>query len=111
MVAYETAYLKAYYPLQFMAVLLTFEMHDTDKVVEYFDEARKMGIDVRARTSMPQASISPLLTDSSGSDLQPSRASAKKPSKASSAPAKRAEPLNRSLTFAAVSTCGSSIAA
>ncbi len=48
MVAYETAYLKAYYPLQFMAALLTFEMADTDKVVEYIDEARKMGIDVRA---------------------------------------------------------------
>jgi DNA polymerase III subunit alpha len=48
MVAYETAYLKAYYPLQFMAALLTFEMGDTDKVVDYIDEARKMDIDVRA---------------------------------------------------------------
>jgi DNA polymerase-3 subunit alpha len=46
MVAYETAYLKAYYPHQFMAALLTFEMGDTDKVVEYFEESRKMGIDV-----------------------------------------------------------------
>ncbi|MFA5863788.1 MAG: DNA polymerase III subunit alpha [Phycisphaerae bacterium] len=48
MIAYETAYLKAYYPLQFMAALLTFEMGDTDKIVEYIDEARKMGIDVQA---------------------------------------------------------------
>jgi len=46
MVAYSTAYLKAYYPLQFMSALLTFEMGDTDKVVEYIDEARQMGIDV-----------------------------------------------------------------
>jgi len=48
MIAYSTAYLKAYYPLQFMSALLTFEMGDTDKVVEYIDEARTMGIEVKA---------------------------------------------------------------
>jgi DNA polymerase-3 subunit alpha len=47
MVAYETAWMKTYYPLQFMAALLTFERGDTDKVVDYIDEARSMGIDVR----------------------------------------------------------------
>ena len=29
-----------------MAALLTFEMGDTDKVVEYIDECRRMGIEV-----------------------------------------------------------------
>jgi DNA polymerase-3 subunit alpha len=48
MIAYSTAYLKAYYPLQFMAALLTFEMGDTDKIVDYIDEARKMDIEVKA---------------------------------------------------------------
>jgi DNA polymerase-3 subunit alpha len=47
MVAYETAWLKTYYPLQFMAALLTFESGDTDKIVDYIDEARSIGIDVR----------------------------------------------------------------
>jgi len=47
-IAYETAFFKTYYPLQFMAALLTFEMSDTDKIVDYIDEAHRMGIDVRA---------------------------------------------------------------
>ena len=46
LVAYRTAYLKAHYPVEFMAALLTFEMGDTDKVSEYMDECRRMGIQV-----------------------------------------------------------------
>ncbi len=46
-VAYQTAYMKVYYPLQFMAALLTFEMISTDKVVEYIAETKRMGIDVK----------------------------------------------------------------
>ncbi len=45
-VAYQTAYLKTHYPMEFMAALLTFEMADTDKVAEYFAECRRMGITV-----------------------------------------------------------------
>ena len=45
-VAYQTAYLKAHYPVEFMAALLTFEMADTDKVAEYIAECRRMGIEV-----------------------------------------------------------------
>ena len=44
--AYQTAYLKANYPVEFMAALLTSEMSDTDKIVKYIDECRAMGIDV-----------------------------------------------------------------
>lgn len=47
LIAYQTAYLKAYYPLEFMAALLSFEMGNTDKLVEYIDECRRMDIDVR----------------------------------------------------------------
>jgi DNA polymerase-3 subunit alpha len=46
LVAYRTAYLKAHYPVEFMAALLTYEMGDTDKVAEYMDECRRMGITV-----------------------------------------------------------------
>jgi DNA polymerase III subunit alpha len=47
LVAYRTAYLKAHYPQEFMAALLTYEMGDTDKVSEYMDECRRMGIEVQ----------------------------------------------------------------
>ena len=42
--AYVTAYLKANYPVEFMAALLTNEMGNTDKVVQYLGECREMGI-------------------------------------------------------------------
>jgi DNA polymerase-3 subunit alpha len=45
-VAYQTAYLKANYPVEFMAALLTSEMGDTDKIVRYIEECRAMGIQV-----------------------------------------------------------------
>jgi DNA polymerase-3 subunit alpha len=53
-VAYQTAYLKTYFPVHYMAALLTFESVSTDKVVEYIDECRRVlrpdgsrGIDVK----------------------------------------------------------------
>ncbi|MBN1124650.1 MAG: DNA polymerase III subunit alpha, partial [Sedimentisphaerales bacterium] len=45
-IAYQTAWLKCYYPVEFMAALLTFESGSTDKVVEYIGECKEMGIDV-----------------------------------------------------------------
>ncbi|MEW5853515.1 MAG: DNA polymerase III subunit alpha [Myxococcota bacterium] len=45
-VTYQTAYLKAYYPLEFMAALLTTEMGSTENVVKYIAEARSMGMKV-----------------------------------------------------------------
>lgn len=44
--AYETAYLKAYYPVEFMAALITSVMGNTDKVVEYIRECNALKIDV-----------------------------------------------------------------
>ena len=46
LVAYQTAYLKANYPVEFMAALLTSEMERTDKIVQYIDECRVMGLRV-----------------------------------------------------------------
>jgi DNA polymerase-3 subunit alpha len=46
LVAYQTAYFKANYPVEFMAALLTSEMGDTDKIVKYVEECRTMGIRV-----------------------------------------------------------------
>src|SRR5262245_41349423 len=47
LVAYQTAYFKANYPVEFMAALLTSEMGDTDKIVKYMDECRAMGLAVK----------------------------------------------------------------
>jgi DNA polymerase-3 subunit alpha len=46
MVTYQTAYLKAHYPKEFMAALLTSEMGNTDKVVRYITECRDLGLRV-----------------------------------------------------------------
>ena len=44
LITYQTAYLKAHYPTEFMAALLTSEMGNTDKMVGYFTECRDLGI-------------------------------------------------------------------
>jgi len=46
--AYQTAYLKTNYPTEYMCALLTCEMGDTDKVAQYVEECRRMGIEVKA---------------------------------------------------------------
>lgn len=43
-VAYQTAYLKAHYPAEFMAATLTSEMSSTDRVVFLLEECRRMGL-------------------------------------------------------------------
>ncbi len=43
-VAYQTAYLKAHYPVEFMAALLSCELGETDKLIEHLDDCRRMGI-------------------------------------------------------------------
>jgi DNA polymerase-3 subunit alpha len=47
-IAYQTAYMKAHWPVEFMAALLTYEMGDTDKVVEYIAECTAIGVEVMA---------------------------------------------------------------
>jgi DNA polymerase III subunit alpha len=46
LVAYQTAYLKAHYPVEFMAALLTEDMGNTDKVMKNIADCREMGIEV-----------------------------------------------------------------
>jgi DNA polymerase-3 subunit alpha len=46
LLAYQTAYLKTHFPVEFVAALLTSETGNTDKVVKYINEARGMGITV-----------------------------------------------------------------
>jgi DNA polymerase-3 subunit alpha len=46
LVAYQTAWLKAHYPAEFMAAVLSSDMDNTDKVVGFLDEARAIGLTV-----------------------------------------------------------------
>jgi DNA polymerase-3 subunit alpha len=45
-VAYQTAYLKAHYPVEFMTANLTCDMGDTDRIVTLIEECRAMGISI-----------------------------------------------------------------
>ena len=45
-VAYQTAYLKANYPSEYMAAVLSSNLNDVDKQSKYMDECRSMGIEV-----------------------------------------------------------------
>jgi len=44
MITFYTSYLKHYYPTEFMAAILTLEKNNTDKVVRYVDEVKRMGM-------------------------------------------------------------------
>ena len=46
LLAYQTAYLKTHYPVEFMAALLTSEAGNSDKTVKYINEARGMSISI-----------------------------------------------------------------
>ncbi len=45
-IAYRTAYLKAHYPVEFMAALLSLQLGDSDGIVKYIGECREMQIPV-----------------------------------------------------------------
>ncbi len=46
LIAYQTAYLKAHFPVEFMAALLTSEMHSSDGVVKYISECKSHHISI-----------------------------------------------------------------
>ncbi|MFA5131176.1 MAG: DNA polymerase III subunit alpha [Patescibacteria group bacterium] len=48
MIGYQTAYLKAHWPVEFMASLLTADQGDTDRVAIEIEECRNMGIKIMA---------------------------------------------------------------
>ena len=46
LISYQTAYLKAHYPQEFMCATMTFEMTNTEKLLFFKEECKKMGIQV-----------------------------------------------------------------
>ena len=47
-VSYQTAYLKAHYPVEFIAASMTLDMSNTDKLADFRQEALRLGIEVVA---------------------------------------------------------------
>jgi DNA polymerase III subunit alpha len=66
LLAYQTAYLKAHYPVCFMSALLTSEISSTDKIVKYINECRDMGIKILA----PDVNLSQLYFTPAGADIR-----------------------------------------
>src|SRR5260370_30884334 len=48
MVVYHAAYMKAHYPVEFLAASMTHDMSNTDKLSEFRAEAQRLGIKVEA---------------------------------------------------------------
>ncbi len=46
LITFYTAYLKTYYPQEFMAAILTSDKDNTDKVVKYIDEVKRLGFGI-----------------------------------------------------------------
>jgi DNA polymerase-3 subunit alpha len=60
LISYRTAYLKANYAVEFMTALLSSEKDNTDKVVQYIDEAKRMGLKILppdVNESFPQFTV------------------------------------------------------
>jgi DNA polymerase-3 subunit alpha len=45
-IAYHTAFLKTHYPVEYLCSILTFEAHDTAKVIQYINYCKDRGIEV-----------------------------------------------------------------
>ncbi len=45
-VSYRTAYLKAYYPAEFMAAMLNSFLGNLDKIPGYIEECKRLGIEI-----------------------------------------------------------------
>ena len=48
LVSYQTAYMKAHYPVEFLAASMTLDLDNTDKLSEFRAEAQRLGIKVVA---------------------------------------------------------------
>jgi DNA polymerase-3 subunit alpha len=44
--AYQTAWLKTYYPVEYMCAIMSCDMNDTDQIIRYLSECQRMGLKV-----------------------------------------------------------------
>lgn len=68
--AYQTAYLKANYPVEFMAALLAQNVGVKDKILVFLQEAQRMGLKVGSvNVNISEDRVSPDITRKSGFDI------------------------------------------
>jgi hypothetical protein len=84
LIAWETAFLKAHYPVEFMAALLSCEMESTERISEHVDDARRMKIEILPPDINRSEVDFGILGDKITFGLAPFAVSAKRPSKPSS---------------------------
>ena len=65
LLAYQTAYLKAYYPAEFLAANMTAELNDQNKLVKLIDDAESFGIEVHP----PNINKSAILFDAQENEI------------------------------------------
>jgi DNA polymerase III subunit alpha len=77
-ISYQTAYLKAHYPVEFMAGLLSNEINNTEKISVFVGECKRMGISIlppdinkSGLKFMPEMSGGPQCLDSRGAKAAP----------------------------------------
>lgn len=68
LVGYQTAYLKAHYPAQFMAALLTSDQDNIDRIAIEVTETREMGIEVLAPSVNESFEEFAVITDEAGKE-------------------------------------------
>ena len=73
LVAYQTAYLKANYPVEFLAASMTLDIANTDKLAEFRREAQRLGIKVEP-PSINRSGVD-FDVDEQGTSTMPSRRS------------------------------------
>ncbi|MDR0665590.1 MAG: DNA polymerase III subunit alpha [Helicobacteraceae bacterium] len=61
MITYQTAYLKRYYPAEYMSALLTYDARRSEKVATYINEVKRLGIDfVPPNINLSQIDFEPI---------------------------------------------------
>jgi DNA polymerase-3 subunit alpha len=75
LVSFQTAYMKAHYPVEFIAASMTLDMNNTDKLSEFRAEAQRLGIKVDRRRSIARERLSRSATTRSITRLPRSRVS------------------------------------
>lgn len=72
-IAYQTAYLKAHYPVEFMASVLTSEKTDVERIALLIEECKKMNIDVlppNINESLKNFTVVPGQSEKSGAKIR-----------------------------------------
>ena len=47
MISFQTAYLKAFYPTEFLAAVMSLDLNNVEKLAQFYQEGKRMGIEVR----------------------------------------------------------------